>query len=81
MASGPGQAVLDWVAGVLGNGPPEVVCGLRDGASPWLLRAGGREVVLRVGRPGRACRDRRFVCSFGGHGPRNCRQIRGRASQ
>jgi len=51
MASGPGQAVLGWVAGVLGTGPPEVVCGLRDGASPWLLRAGGREVVLRVGRP------------------------------
>src|SRR4029077_18090466 len=51
MASGPGQAVLDWVAGVLGTGPPEVVCGLRDDASPWLLRAGGREVVLRVGRP------------------------------
>jgi hypothetical protein len=51
MASGPGQAVLGWVAGVLATGPPEVVCGLRDGASPWLLRAGGREVVLRVGRP------------------------------
>src|SRR5437773_912355 len=51
MASGPGRAVLGWVAGVLGTGPPEVVCGLRDGASPWLLRSGGREVVLRVGRP------------------------------
>ena len=51
MASGPGRSVLGWVAGVLGTGPPEVVSGLRDGASPWLLRAGGREVVLRVGRP------------------------------
>jgi aminoglycoside phosphotransferase (APT) family kinase protein len=49
MAAGPGQAVLGWVAGVLGTGRPEVVRGLRDGASPWLLRAGGREVVLRVG--------------------------------
>jgi galactokinase len=26
------------MAWVLGTGPPEVVCGLRDGASPWLLR-------------------------------------------
>jgi galactokinase len=26
------------VAWALGTGPPEVVCGLRDGASPWLLR-------------------------------------------
>src|SRR5205085_10630284 len=51
MAAGPGQAVLGWVAGVLGTGRPEVVRGLRDGASPWLLRVGGREVVLRVGRP------------------------------
>lgn len=51
MAARPGQAVLGWVAGVLGTGQPEVVCGLRDGASPWLLRAGGREVVLRTGRP------------------------------
>jgi aminoglycoside phosphotransferase (APT) family kinase protein len=51
MAAGPAEAVLDWVARALGTGPPEVVCGLRDGASPWLLRAGGREVVLRVGRP------------------------------
>jgi hypothetical protein len=51
MAAGPAEAVLDWVARTLGTGRPEVVCGLRDGASPWLLRAGGREVVLRVGRP------------------------------
>ncbi len=36
MASGPGPAVLGWVAGVLGTGRPEVVRGLRDGASPWL---------------------------------------------
>jgi aminoglycoside phosphotransferase (APT) family kinase protein len=43
--------VLGWVAKVLGTGQPEVVRGLRDGASPWLLRAGRREVVLRVGRP------------------------------
>jgi aminoglycoside phosphotransferase (APT) family kinase protein len=28
-----------------------VVRGLRDGGSPWLLRAGNREVVLRAGRP------------------------------
>jgi aminoglycoside phosphotransferase len=51
MAAGPSRAVLGWVAGVLGPGQPEVVRGLRDGAPPWLLRAGGREVVLRVGSP------------------------------
>jgi hypothetical protein len=51
MAAGPAEAVLDWAARTLGTGRPEVVCGLRDGASPWLLRAGRREVVLRVGRP------------------------------
>jgi aminoglycoside phosphotransferase (APT) family kinase protein len=51
MAAGPGEAVLGWVARTLGTTQPEVVRGLRDGASPWLLRAGGREVVLRVGRP------------------------------
>ncbi len=28
--------------------------GLRHGGSPWLLRAGGREVVLRVARAGQA---------------------------
>jgi Ser/Thr protein kinase RdoA (MazF antagonist) len=53
MAAGPAEAALDWVAGTLGTGWPEVVCGLRDGASPWSLRAGCREVVLRVGRPAR----------------------------
>jgi aminoglycoside phosphotransferase (APT) family kinase protein len=41
--------VLDWVSAVLGNGVT-VVRGLRQGGSPWLLRAGDREVVLRVAR-------------------------------
>jgi aminoglycoside phosphotransferase (APT) family kinase protein len=46
--------VLRWVAGVLACGAVTVVRGLREGGSPWLLEAGGREVVLRVGQPGDA---------------------------
>ena len=43
----PDAQVLDWVSAVL-NTRVTVLRGLRDGGSPWLLRAGDREVVLRV---------------------------------
>ena len=45
----PDAAVLDWASAVLGT-EVTVVRGLRHGDSPWLLRAGGREVILRVAR-------------------------------
>jgi aminoglycoside phosphotransferase (APT) family kinase protein len=48
----PDLAVLDWAAGMLGTARPEVLRGLRGGGSPWLLRTGDREAVLRVGQPG-----------------------------
>jgi len=43
----PGPAVLDWASAILG-GEVTVERGLRDGGSPWLVRAGGRAAVLRV---------------------------------
>ncbi len=52
--SGPDAVVLRWVAGVVACREVTVVCGLREGGSPWLLEAGDREVVLRVGQPGDA---------------------------
>jgi hypothetical protein len=51
---GPDAVVLRWVAGVLGCGAVTAVRGLREGGPPWLLEAGGREVVPRVGQPGDA---------------------------
>ena len=45
----PDPEVLDWASAVL-NTEVTVMRGLRDGGSPWLLRAGDREVVLRVAR-------------------------------
>jgi aminoglycoside phosphotransferase (APT) family kinase protein len=39
---------LGWVADVVGCSDVVVVRGLREGGSPWLLRARGRELVLRV---------------------------------
>jgi Ser/Thr protein kinase RdoA (MazF antagonist) len=45
----PDAEVLAWVSAVL-DAEVTVVRGLRHGASPWLLRAGDREVVLRVAR-------------------------------
>jgi aminoglycoside phosphotransferase (APT) family kinase protein len=48
----PPAAAVRWSAGILGCAPV-VVRGLRDGGSPWLLRAGDRLVVLRTGEPGR----------------------------
>jgi aminoglycoside phosphotransferase (APT) family kinase protein len=48
------KAVLAWVAGVLETDDLAVLRGMREGHSPWLLRAGSRQVVLRVGRPGYA---------------------------
>jgi aminoglycoside phosphotransferase (APT) family kinase protein len=41
--------VLHWASAVLGA-EVAVLRGLRDGGSPWLLRAGDREVILRVAR-------------------------------
>jgi len=48
MAS-PDAEVLDWASAVLET-KVTVLRGLRQGGSPWLLRAGDREVVLRVAR-------------------------------
>ena len=45
----PDAEVLDWASAVL-NTEVTILRGLRDGGSPWLLRAGDREVVLRVAR-------------------------------
>lgn len=42
-----GAGVLDWAAAVLGT-EVAVLRGLRDGGPPWLLRAGDREVILRI---------------------------------
>jgi aminoglycoside phosphotransferase (APT) family kinase protein len=49
----PDAEALDWVSAVLGTNIT-VLRGLRQGGSPWLLRAGDREVVLRVTRAGQA---------------------------
>ena len=46
----PDVLALGWVADVVGSSDIAVLRGLREGASPWLLRAGGRELVLRVGQ-------------------------------
>jgi aminoglycoside phosphotransferase (APT) family kinase protein len=50
--AGPGPLALAWVAQVLRDSDLQVVRGMREGYSPWLLRAGDREVVLREGEPG-----------------------------
>jgi len=47
--AGPDPEVVAWASAVLGT-EVTVLRGLRHGSSPWLLRAGGREMVLRVGR-------------------------------
>jgi aminoglycoside phosphotransferase (APT) family kinase protein len=47
--AGPDPEVVAWASAVLGTGVT-VLRGLRHGSSPWLLRAGDREVVLRVAR-------------------------------
>ena len=49
--TGPDAGALGWAADVIGCGDVAVVRGLREGGSPWLLRAGDRELVLRVGEP------------------------------
>jgi Ser/Thr protein kinase RdoA (MazF antagonist) len=49
----PDAEVLDWASAVLGSAVA-VVCGLRHGGSPWLLRAADREVILRVAHSGQA---------------------------
>ncbi len=49
--TGPDARALGWAAETTGAGDLVVLRGLRDGGSPWLLRAGDREVVLRTGQP------------------------------
>jgi aminoglycoside phosphotransferase (APT) family kinase protein len=49
----PPAGTLRWSANVLGCAPV-VLRGLRDGGSPWLLKAGDRQVVLRTGHPVRS---------------------------
>jgi hypothetical protein len=49
----PDAEVLDWASAVL-DAEVMVLRGLRQGGSPWLLRAGDREVILRVVRAERA---------------------------
>ena len=44
---GPDAEVFDWASAVLDT-EVTVLRGLRHGGPPWLLRAGDREVVLRV---------------------------------
>jgi aminoglycoside phosphotransferase (APT) family kinase protein len=51
--TGPALEVVTWASAVLDT-EIEVLRGLRHGSSPWLLRAGDREVVLRVARAERA---------------------------
>ena len=48
MAS-PDAEVYDWASAILDT-KVTVLRGLRNGGSPWLLRAGDRQVVLRVAR-------------------------------
>ncbi len=50
--TGPGTRALRWVAQVTQAAEVVVVRGLRAGGSPWLLRAGQRDLVLRAGQPG-----------------------------
>jgi aminoglycoside phosphotransferase (APT) family kinase protein len=47
----PVAAVLTWVGSVLGTSSVEIVRGMREGGSPWLLRTAAREAVLRIGGP------------------------------
>jgi aminoglycoside phosphotransferase (APT) family kinase protein len=49
----PAPDVVAWASGVLDT-EVTVLRGLRHGDSPWLLRAGDREVVLRVARADQA---------------------------
>lgn len=52
--TGPGTRALRWVAEVTQAAEIVVVRGLREGGSPWLLRAGHRDLVLRAGQPDEA---------------------------
>jgi len=49
----PDAEVLDWASAVLGT-EVTILRGLRHGGPPWLLRAGDREVILRVAPAKRA---------------------------
>ncbi len=46
----PDALALGWVADVVGSSDIAVSRGLREGGSPWLLRADDRELVLRIGQ-------------------------------
>jgi aminoglycoside phosphotransferase (APT) family kinase protein len=53
---GPGGPALDWAATILSDGAAEyvqvtVLRGLREGGTPWLVRAGQRWAVLKAGDP------------------------------
>ena len=45
----PDAELLDWASAILDT-KVTVLRGLRNGGSPWLLRAGDRQVILRVAR-------------------------------
>ena len=49
--TGPDTRALSWAAEATRARDLVVLRGLRDGGSPWLLRTGDREVVLRTGQP------------------------------
>jgi len=49
--SGPGSTALEWAAGILDCADVTAVRGMREGGTPWLLRAGERQAVLRAGDP------------------------------
>lgn len=51
--AGPAPEVIAWASEILET-RVQVLAGLRVGGAPWLMRAGDREVVLRVARAERA---------------------------
>jgi aminoglycoside phosphotransferase (APT) family kinase protein len=59
----PGPDVLAWASAVLGASVT-VAASLRLGGSPWLLRAGDREAVLRVNRAERVGDTRTEVAAM-----------------
>jgi hypothetical protein len=59
----PDAEALDWASAVLDT-EVTVLRGLRHGGSPWLLRAGDREVILRVARAEQAAETATEVASM-----------------
>jgi aminoglycoside phosphotransferase (APT) family kinase protein len=45
------RETLAWAAQILGSRAATVRKGLREGGSPWLIEADGRQAVLRTGQP------------------------------